>query len=113
MQKLFDFFVYGGLVTLTPWPVHSRPLGNQQLASANNDLDGLGEQLFKVRVLHEMECPMVEWGESDSPRPSAAQLAVGQTGNVAYQNRYVPFLALVLKIRWASPQNYTCKTVDR
>jgi hypothetical protein len=63
-QKLFDLFVYGGLVTLTPWPVHTRPLGNQQLTGANNDLNGLGEQRFKVDLLHEMGCLEVGWGNT-------------------------------------------------
>jgi hypothetical protein len=63
-QKLFDFFVYGGLVTLTSWSVNSRPLGNQQLTGANNDLNGLGEQRLKVGLLHEMGCLEVGWGNT-------------------------------------------------
>ncbi|MNE20684.1 hypothetical protein D3C80_1138170 [compost metagenome] len=63
-QKLFDFFVYSGLVTFTSWSVNSRPLGNQQLAGANNDLNSLSEQRFKVGLLHEMGCLEVGWGNT-------------------------------------------------
>jgi hypothetical protein len=75
------------------------PLGNQKLAGANNDLNCLGDQLYKVAVLHEMGCPKVGWGECDGLRQSAAQLAVGRTGNATYQYWKLPILALVLKIR--------------
>ncbi|MNY61332.1 hypothetical protein D3C86_1980030 [compost metagenome] len=40
-QKLLDFQIYTGFVTLSSGSVCSRPLGNQQLTCADYDLYGL------------------------------------------------------------------------
>ncbi|MNC40424.1 hypothetical protein D3C75_891350 [compost metagenome] len=114
VQELFDFFVDGGLVTLPPGAVHSRPLGNQQLTGANNDLNGLGEQVFKVGCWHEMGGPQVGWimrwssTVGDASPPSAVQEAGSQTGNAASQNLCACPPCHVLRTQWASPSIHAC-----
>lgn len=52
MQHAFDFYIDHGFIILPSWSAHPLPLIYKQLTRASDYLDGLIQQIWKIRCAH-------------------------------------------------------------